>query len=163
MVQRSELEFLNDGDFYVSQTRVTMMLHQPGVFSWRGMTGEVRTFPTRDVASVQVASDNAGCARLLGIALVACGGLSALTGLIALIAGEIGGGFILLVIGALLVGPAIVFRRSFFARTYYATLYTYGTSFHSIQSIRTKDRDQVRRFAAAVGEAISARDFGPST
>lgn len=158
MAQGSEHIFMEDEGFYVSQTRVTMMLHQPGPFSWQGTTGELRTFPTRDVASVRVASDNAGCARLLGIALVVLAVLFALSALVALARGEILSGFAVLVTCAVLGGLVIARRRWLFARTYYVVLETYRDS-GVIQSVRSKDSERMRGFASAVGEAISARDY----
>ncbi len=159
MAQGSEHIFMEDEGFYVSQTRVTMMLvNNPGSFSWQGTTGELRTFPTRDVASVRVASDNAGCARLLGIALAVLVVVIAISALVALARGEILSGFIVLVTSAVLGSLVIARRKWLFARTYYVVLETYRDS-GAIQSVRSKDAEWMREFASAVGEAISARDY----
>lgn len=158
MAQGSENIFMEEEGFYVSQTRVTVSVHQPGAFSWQGMTGEQRTFLTRDISSVQVASDNAGCARLLGIALLVLVVVIAIAALVALGSGEILSGLVALVFCAGAGGLAIARRQWFFARTYYATLETYRDT-GNVQSVRTKERELVQRFANAVAEAVSARDY----
>ncbi len=157
MTQRTEIVYLEGEDVYVSQTRISMPLYQVNGQKWRG---EERTFVTREIASVQLSSEGSGWKTFFAIVALVLGAASGILGAFALALGNFDAGPFFLILGGLLAAPIIIFRSRIFGRTYFATLYFHGGgSWYSGR--RSKRREEVRTFVAAVGEALSSRDYGP--
>ena len=160
MTQRTEIVYLEDDDVYVSQTRISMPLYKMNGQKWRG---EERTFVTRDIDSVQLSSESMGWLRFLAVLVLILAAASAISGIFALALGNLDAGPFFLILAALMGAPIIIFRGHFFGRRYFATVYIY--THHGVtwcSGRRTRQREDVRSFVSAVGEALSSRDYGPA-
>ena len=98
---------------------------------------------------------------ILAICILIVAVSSAALGIFALALANVEAGLFFLVVGAVLAAPVIIFRSWFFGRAYFATIFLFGGNLW-YSGRQTRDREQVRTFVSAVGEALSSRDYGPA-